>query len=105
MTLTLGAVLGDPDAFDWRETLYVPPRPWTVETEVLVLPTDDLPADDPIHPEARARGMDELLTMHEVQAIVESLKWEKWDTGIERRLVAFEFYLENDNFADLEDLP
>ncbi len=104
--MTLGQLLDDPDAYDWRATIFAPSLPvaqlsW--ETEVLVIPFEELPPDDP--PEAVERGVTEFATMHQLQEIISALKLHGVPAATtDQRLAALRYYREHDAFISREQL-
>ncbi|CAI2160475.1 Uncharacterised protein [Serratia fonticola] len=102
ITLKLAEVLDNPEGIDWRHALYLPSNKetWNINVLALVMDPDDVDSDEPdADPEeVKKMGYMYVLTMQDVNSVVENIREQKNIISSEELYEALMFYYRNDAF-------
>jgi hypothetical protein len=94
----LREVLSDPKAFDINLALFADRQSLRLESDCLLLDPDDVDDVDDVPDEARAAGYDYILSLNDVDSIIDNLLAQTRDPSDDLRLEALRFYLARDAF-------
>ena len=102
--ITLANMLSNIQQLPWEYALYIatPEANWLGDTKCMVLDpeeTDD-PDDDPVA--AKANGFKYVLTISEVQDIVENIHAQRKNAEVDMLIKALKYYYDNDAFITLD---
>ncbi|NTX09099.1 hypothetical protein [Myxococcus sp. CA040A] len=94
---TLGAVFESVATRNWRHSLYGATRPpWTADTQCVVLERDTYSTEVPEF--AAKQSLREVLSVHQVQDIVENARQQLPAPSVDDLVRAFNFYFARDAF-------
>jgi hypothetical protein len=101
---TLGDVLKKAGSYHWRHSLYGEPRPpWKSDTRCVVLERDVYSEEPP--PFAQAHSLRRILSVQQVQDIVENARMQLPAPTLEQLVEAFNYYFARDAFLELAPFP
>ena len=97
--ITLKDVLTRPEAFNWSDSLYLPEKEWTLDTECLIWDPDDVEDDnDELPRPAAERQLYCAISLQIVQSIVTNAREQIPNCTDELLLEALAYYWDNDAF-------
>lgn len=97
---TLGDVLNDISRFSWKDCVYITTGAIEPSTLCLVINDNDaeLGTDDFTPLEAERRNMEEFLSIHDLQSVIQNLQHYTSDASIELKCAAAVYYFKHDAF-------